>query len=188
MKKILLSGAVLLFATSIFAQHVQFGLKGGVNISNFNNDANIPTSSLTGFHLGGLAHIHFTKSLALQPEIVYSTQGAQFEDGTKSKVNYVNVPVLGQYMFGDGFRVQTGPQLGIFTNSKSITAGTETNIDRSNYKTTDFGWVFGASYVSHSGLGVDARYNLGLTDITPKNPVDYKNRVWQFGVFYQFAH
>ena len=33
------------------------------------------------------------------------------------RLNYINVPVL-QYMFGDGFRLQTGPQLGILTNAK----------------------------------------------------------------------
>jgi hypothetical protein len=36
---------------------------------------------------------------------------------------------------------------------------------KDDYKKVDFSWAFGASYVSNSGLGVDARYNLGISNI-----------------------
>jgi hypothetical protein len=87
-------------------------------------------------------------------------------------------------MFGDGFRVQTGPQVGLLLNAKSEHNNAEADIDN-NYKKGDFAWTFGAGYLSHSGLGVDVRYNLGISNISKTTP-DVMNRVWQFGLFYQF--
>src|SRR5688500_2205328 len=106
MKRMFVLGAACFFATASFAQHVDFGLKGGVNLANFKVEDNDNTDSRTGFHVGGLAHIHLNKTWALQPEVVFSSQGAEV-GGTKWKANYVNIPVLAQYMFGDGFRLQT---------------------------------------------------------------------------------
>src|SRR5262245_56031481 len=112
MKRMFVLGAACFFATASFAQHVDFGLKGGVNVANLIVEVPDDASSRTGFYAGGLAHIHLNKSWALQPEVMYSSQGAKTGNSTV-KVNYVNIPVLAQYMFGDGFRLQTGPQLGI---------------------------------------------------------------------------
>lgn len=138
---------------------------------------------MTGFHAGGLAHIHLNRHFALQPELVYSSQGAEYGSSSKTKLNYINVPVLGQYMFGNGLRLQTGPQVGFLTTAKSKDASEETSIQNS-LKDADFSWSFGAGYLSKQGLGIDVRYNLGITDIS-KNTVDMKNRVWQVGLFYQ---
>lgn len=185
MKRMFVLGAACFFATASFAQKVDFGLKGGVNFANFKVEDNDNTDSRTGFHAGGLAHIHLNKSWALQPELVYSSQGAEIGDA-KWKANYVNIPVLAQYMFGNGFRLQTGPQLGILASSEVKVGDTETDLDDS-YKTTDFSWAFGASYITPTGLGVDARYNLGISDIS-ETSTSVKNRVWQLGLFYQFKH
>jgi hypothetical protein len=182
MKRIIISAVMLLLIKGTFAQQVEYGIKGGVNLSNIAND---DADTKTGFHLGGLAHIHLTQSFAIQPEIMYSTQGAEYNTG-KLKLNYINIPVLGQYMFAKGFRLQTGPQLGFLTNSELKNGDTEIDVD--GYRNVDFSWSFGAGYVGRNGLGIDARYNLGLTDLSKNNPNDYQNRVWQIGLFYQFKH
>jgi hypothetical protein len=189
MKRILLACVVLFAAHASFAQqpHVEFGVKGGINLANFNDESNSNTDARTGFYAGGLAHIHLTRNWALQPELVFSAQGAEY-GATKWKASYVNIPVLAQYMFGNGFRLQTGPQLGILAGSEVKTGNTETDLD-DVFKTTDFSWSFGASYLTRSRLGVDARYNLGLSNINKNdNNPELKNRVWQLGLFYQFKH
>lgn len=183
MKKIIFSALMLLLLNVAFAQHaVQFGIKGGVNFANL-KDENNSSDAKTGFNAGALAHIHLSKSFALQPEVVYSAQGAEYANG-KMRLNYINIPVLAQYMFGNGFRLQTGPQLGILTTSEFKSGHAETDVD--NLKNTDVAWSFGASYLSNMGLGIDGRYNLGLTDVSKNS--DLKNRVWQLGLFYQFRH
>jgi hypothetical protein len=186
MKRIIMSALMVLLIKGAFAQHVEYGIKGGVNFANIKDEAaGDNADSKTGFNVGGLAHIHLTRSFAIQPEIVYSTQGAEYGSG-KLKLNYINIPVLAQYMFANGFRLQTGPQLGILTTSEFKSGNSETDID--NLSNTDFSWSFGASYVGRMGLGIDARYNLGLTDVSKSNTTDLKNRVWQIGLFYQFHH
>lgn len=187
MKKIIISALMVLAIKGAFAQTTHFGIKGGVNFANIKDEAAGTTAdNKTGFNVGGLAHIHVSRHFAVQPEIVYSTQGAEYSNGAKLKLNYINVPVLAQYMFADGFRLQTGPQLGILTTSHYKAGNSESDID--NLSNVDVAWSFGASYVGHSGLGIDARYNLGLTDVSKSNTTDLKNRVWQVGLFYQFMH
>lgn len=187
MKKITLTGVMLLFfATVTFAQQspVQFGLKGGVNFSTLNSDGNNNADHRTAFHAGALAHIHLSPNWALQPEVMYSAQGAEYSNNRRDQINYINVPVLGQYMFANGLRLQTGPQISFLMDADSKNGNHESDF-KSSLKKTDLAWTFGTSYLTRSGLGIDARYNLGLSDISKAN-TDLKNRVWQVGLFYQF--
>ncbi|HYE55326.1 MAG TPA: porin family protein [Chitinophagaceae bacterium] len=186
MKKIVLvTLTFLLFSGITLAQRsVQFGLKGGANFSTLHSDGNGNADHRTGFHAGALAHIHLGSRFALQPEVMLSAQGAEYSNNRKDKVNYINVPVLGQYMFANGLRLQTGPQVGFLTNAESKNGNVEIDFENS-LKNADLSWSFGAGYLTRSGLGFDARYNLGLTDISKANG-DLRNRVWQVGLFYQF--
>src|SRR5688572_8721722 len=119
-KKFCILSAFVLIAYAVAAQQTHFGLKGGVNISSVEIDDGEDYESKTGVHLGGLAHIHISRHFALQPELVFSMQGGEDEsEDLKLKLNYVNIPLLAQYMTADGFRLQTGPQLGILTTAKS---------------------------------------------------------------------
>jgi hypothetical protein len=186
MKNLILSVLVLFFAISASAQHsnVHWGIKGGINMADLADDATDETDGIIGFHIGGLAHIHINKSFAIQPELLFSAQGAEYGDA-KLKVNYITVPVLGQYMFNNGFRLQTGPQIGILTSAEVSDDDVDIDID-DEVESFDFSWTFGASYLTSKGLGFDARYNLGLSNIRENGP-ELKNRVWQFGLFYQFS-
>jgi hypothetical protein len=186
MKKMIMMAMATVMTIAGFAQgrNAEFGIKAGVNLADY-NDAVSGASTRTGYHVGLLAHIHLSPNWALQPEVVYSTQGAEFGNA-KEKVDYINIPVLAQYMFRGGFRLQTGPQIGILTSAKSTSGNTETSI-RNGFNSTDFGWTFGIGYLSSSRLGFDARYNLGISDIT-KGGGDVNNRVLQLGLFYQFRH
>lgn len=167
---------------------VAFGIKGGLNIANLQIENSSGLTSLTSFYAGGLAHIHIGTDLALQPEVVFSEQGAKQTVNNveyKYKLNYVNIPLLLQYMFTSGFRLETGPQLGFLVSGKQKAGSTETDI-KGNFKSTDFSWVFGLGYLTSSKLGFDARYNLGVSDIHTVGPNKVNNRVFALGIFYQF--
>ena len=172
-----------LFSSVISAQHsTQLGIKGGVNFSALHVDQQSSTHR-TGINAGLLAHIHLSPHLALQPEAMYSSQGAEYTDDVKTKLHYINVPVLVQYMFGKGLRLQTGPQVSFLTGAETKTPVSETSANEV-FDKTDVAWSLGTGYLTRSGLGVDVRYNLGLTDIS-KNNADLRNRVWQVAIFYQ---
>ena len=188
MKKIIFMGTVCLLLNYVVkakTAHAQFGLKAGVNIADIHVD-NGEYDSRTGFYAGGLAHIHITRHFAIQPEVMYSSQGAEL-GSAKYKDNYINVPVLAQYMTNNGFRLQTGPQVGFLTSAKNKTGNIELDV-KDQMNTVDFAWSFGASYLSKTGLGLDARYNLGLSNVNDNESVEAKNRVFQVGAFYQFSH
>ena len=187
MKTILL--LITVTSLSLFANaqsaDTHFGIKAGLNISSLDVKDGVDFNSKAGFHIGGLAHVHLGPHFAVQPEVVYSEQGGK--DGSdRWKINYVNVPVLLQYMAGNGFRVQTGPQLGIKTSAK-IKSG-DVEVDNHDVRTGDFSWAVGASYISAAGLGLDARYNIGITNVNDADVPEVRNRVFQVGLFYQFSN
>jgi hypothetical protein len=183
--------AAFLLADSVAAQHVNLGIKVGLNVFTINNDNDVNYNSKEGLNIGLLGHIHFTKQMALQPEIVYSGQGAKYNTGnveTKINLDYINIPVLFQYMFDNGFRLQAGPQLGFLVNAKSKTGSISVDI-KNNLKKVDVGLAMGVGYIhTPSGFGVDARYNLGVSNINDNSIVKSYNRGFQIGVFYQFKN
>lgn len=183
--------ATILFTTTATAQNVNIGIKGGLNITNLNDDNGTTYDSKIGFNVGLLGHIHLAPQLALQPELLYSLQGAKYTVSnveTNINLGYLNIPLNVQYMFDNGFRLQAGPQIGLLMNAKSETNNVKTDI-KDNLKTVDFGVTAGLGYVHPaSGFGVDARYNLGLTDISESDASKLTNRGFQIGVFYLFQH
>lgn len=186
MKRIALTALLLLFGLpTLLAQlHLEPGIKAGLNFSSLATESVDDGNNRTSFHIGLLGHIHINRSWAVQPELVYSSQGAKYGNNTVLKLGYINVPVLAQYMFGPGFRVETGPQFGFNINAKSDVGGNETDI-KDRFKGFGMSWAFGVGYLSEMGLGADLRYNLGLSDIS-KAGNNVKNSVWQVGLFYQF--
>jgi hypothetical protein len=185
-KNIVLLAAAIFSIISLKAQQTHFGIKGGLNIASVEVKDGDDYNSKAGIHFGGLAHIHVSKHFAVQPELVFSMQGGKDGD-FKLNLNYINLPVLAQYMANDGFRLQTGPQIGFNVGAESKLGNVEVDIS-DDINTIDLAWVFGASYLFPQGIGIDARYNLGLNNINETDTFVEKNRVFQVGLFYQFMH
>ena len=176
----------LLTVGSLSAQHMNIGVKGGLNsytVENYYTDFD----SKIGFNLGLMGHFHLDDRLGLQPEIVLSMQGAK-SGNTELMLDYINVPILFQYMFDNGFRLQAGPQIGFLLNAELDNNGTSLDI-KNDIKPIDLSLSMGVSYVNPAtGFGIDARYNLGLSDITENSNAKSTNRGIQVGVFYLFNH
>ncbi len=181
----------ILMTGTVLAQHSNIGIKGGLNVYNIAAENGSDLDSKLGIHLGLLGHIHLTEQFALQPELVFSGQGAKFMSGgseTSLNLNYINVPILLQYMFDNGFRIQAGPQVGFLASANLKTGNTTTNVS-DNYKSIDLGLGVGASYIHiPSSVGVDLRYNHGLSNINENTNNVSRNRGFQLGLFYLFKH
>jgi hypothetical protein len=189
MKNVFVGLLAITIATAANAQgRTSFGLKAGVNIATLSLDNDPNLDPRVGLYAGGLAHIHVSPHFAVQPEVVYSAQGFRDINGSdvKWKLDYINIPVMAQYMFDNGFRIETGPQLGLLASAKAKTGSTESDL-KEDIKGTDVSWGFSLSYLSASQVGIGARYNLGLSNINESGSNDVKNRVFQVGLFYQFA-
>lgn len=170
---------------SVSAQNGNIGTKIGINSYTIANDNGPGFDSKIGLHAGLLAHFHINRQFGIQPEVVYSMQGAKY-DGTNFNLDYINVPVMLQYMFDNGLRVQAGPQVGFQVRAKGESGLGSMDI-KNDFNTIDAGISFGASYVhTSSGFGIDARYNLGLTDISESSAVMSNSMGLQLGIFYLF--
>ena len=119
------------------AQEAKFGVKGGLNIANlnFSGDGAPSTSSLVGFHIGGFTEIKVSDKFFIQPEVMYSTQGAKFkmsEDGltlNSFKLGYINLPVMAKYYVAEKFNLELGPQIGFLTSAKANASASGTTVD-----------------------------------------------------------
>jgi hypothetical protein len=181
---------IVLITGAVHAQSVNIGIKGGLNVYTLQDD-NSASDRNVSFHAGLLAHIHLASHFALQPEVVYSVQGGEFKglvDNPKLNLTYINVPLLFQYMFDNGCRLQAGPQVGFLVKAESQVNSTNSDV-KNDYKNTDVGIVLGASYVHPpSGFGIDARYNYGFTPINATSTVNLYNRGFQVGLFLLLRH
>lgn len=207
MKKLLVF-AILLATGFVNAQEIKFGAKLGVNISNFSGDVT-DSKSLIGMQLGGFTEIGISDKFAIQPELIFSMQGAKTEysesdvdysysEKSKTKLNYLNVPILAKYNIGEKFALLAGPQFGIlmsakedFDISETISGVTDTSSESADvkdyYKTLSLSFNLGAGYNITENIIVDARYNLGLSNILKDaDGFSQKNSIIQLSIGYKF--
>lgn len=181
--------AILMAAgtVTVTAQNINIGTKIGLNSYTIDNDNSSDFDSRIGIHAGLLGHIHLNNDFALQPEVFYSMQGAK-NGNNELKLDYINIPVLVQYMFDNGFRLQAGPQLGLLVNAKAENNNSSNDL-KDQFKSVDAALSFGVGYIHPpTSFGIDARYNLGLNDISESSNTESTNRGFQIGVFYLFNH
>ena len=150
--------------TSVKAQEIKFGIKGGLNLANLGDDAS-DVEHRFGLHAGGFVSFPLLSNFRIQPEVVYSQQGAQADFGSdERKYDYLNIPVIVKFMLTKNFNVQAGPQLGILLSANEEVSGDEIDV-KDTLKSTDIGVGFGIGYETSDNVSIDARYNLGFTDI-----------------------
>jgi hypothetical protein len=188
MLKNLFVAMLVLTMQPAFAQ-LQLGLKAGANFSNFTGGdfQNIETESLTRPYAGAYVRWRFANNLGLQPEVLFSEQGAKLKSGTDefdAKVSYINIPIMLQYHFGNLY-AELGPQVG-FKLDEDTPDGASDDFVKSN----DVALAVGLGFETKIGLGINARYIMGLTGVgnieSPDYDSDFKNGVFQLGLFYTF--
>lgn len=185
MKKLAFTALLVTFSTFSIAQTFSFGPKAGINVSNYSG-GDINSDAKVGYHLGGLLNFGFGEIFSIQPEVLFSTQGAKVENrGSKKvfKINYLNLPIMLKFRIANGFYVEAGPQAG-FRLSENIPDQTINSFA----KNLDLSAGAGLGYQSDAGIGVGLRYMAGLSkvgdfsggEISP----DFKNSVIQASVFW----
>lgn len=179
MKKIVLLVIVALTATQINAQDLDLGIKAGANFSTFNDAKHLDNK--TGLQAGIFLGVKFNDKFAIQPELLYSQQGASSKFGDFD-LDYINVPIMLKYYLIGGLNVQAGPQFGFVINDKLPNPD---NIE-SKLKANDFDFsaAVGLGLDLPFGLRADARYNFGITDIS--DDFDGKNGVFSVALGYSF--
>lgn len=186
MKKIILCIVfTFLGLTTVAAQDIHLGVKGGANIANLTGYDVYATSGRISYHLGAVLNIGISDRFALQPELIYSAQGYNadsFGMDVKGALDYVNVPIMLDVKLISGLSLQAGPQIGINVSAKEKVAG-ETD-DISDIETIDISVGGGAQYKLPMGLFFQSRFTTGLSKVVKDS--DIKNMVVSVSVGWFF--
>jgi hypothetical protein len=161
---------------------VALGIKGGANISKFDvSDAD----NLVSPHAGAFALFKLSK-IGIQPEILFSKQGAKVSDidlgDVDFKTSYLSIPVMLKLYLVAGLNIQAGPQFGFLTAAEFNEADVKESL-----KNSDISANVGLGWDLPFGLTIDARYNIGLSDVSDGFSTEFsteslKSQVIQFSV------
>lgn len=192
---LLLAAAQQGFAQAQFA----IGIKAGPNFANINTEATPGQNykSRSGFHGGAFILVKAAK-IGVQPEVIFSQQGSKVEinnENFESNFSYVNIPIILKLYTVAGINLQAGPQFGFITNAQTpiqdqLNPGSYNYLDvKEKIKSSDFTVALGLGWDLPFGLTIDARYNLGLSNIYENAPSrqteNAKNQVFQFSLGYK---
>jgi hypothetical protein len=174
--------ALALFMTASFGMlHAQndnvtteFGVKGGFNMSNlYQNDAD-DENVLYGFNAGVYATLPVSDFIAIQPELLFTTKGAELDynnafasGNAKFKLNYIELPLLVRVNITKNFNVHAGGYASYLVSSKVTGDGDfnfEEEIDTDDLNKFDAGLSAGVG-VDFTPISVGLRYNYGLTTV-----------------------
>jgi len=178
----------------------RLGLKAGINIANLAAQDVTANNAIPGFNGGVFLKVALPHHFAFQPELLFSTQGAELEynndyvtGSATYHLNYLQVPLLGVYNFTQNVNVQAGIYLAsllsanIKNGSNANSINFEEEMSKSNFQSLDYGFIagvggdidrisFGARYIyGASNIGKDFTFPDEQTRTFP----DAHNIVWQ---------
>lgn len=177
---LVLAALFLSAASTVSAQ--RFGIKAGLNLANVSGDAE-DTKMLPTFLVGGQAEFDLGESgVGIGVGVQLSGKGFKQEfGGDDFKLNpmYLQVPIQLIYRNG-GFFGAVGPYAGFGIAGKAKFAGESESIefgssDTDDWAALDFGAGVEAGYEFSAGSGLlraTASYNLGLSNVVPKDIAD----------------
>jgi len=190
MKKLsILVVTLFYFLNTSYAQEVEFGIKGGMNVATLGSQ-DLGFMPRIAYHVGGTAEFIMTPFFSLQTELVYSLQGAALDRSQNIYLNYhyLNVPLLAKAYFYEDACFEIGMQYGYMFKAvdKSYYYGQSRSGDVNK---NDFAAVFGLAYKLGERFNFGLRYNLGFTNTSPQDIVyekRYTNKVLQISFGYLF--
>jgi len=167
MKKLILT-LTICFATVYLCSaqllpSFQFGVKGGVNLTNLSRSGVFNSSNQAGY-LGGIWMRFGALGVNFQPE-AYITSKDVTVDGNTSKFTSVDVPLLvGAKVgaFGLGARFYTGPVVSFTINKDQTLSSAATSIYQLEYQNQNYAWQLGAG-MDIRKISVDLRYEQSLS-------------------------
>lgn len=175
----------------------EFGVKGGINMSNlYQSDAD-DENMLVGFNAGLYAKLPITDNIAFQPELLYTTKGSKldYDNGSaKIRLDYIELPLLFKFNLTQNFNIHAGGYASYLVNSKVSNDGIvdfDTNVT-DDLERFDAGLAAGVG-VDFNPISVGLRYNYGLTTIGKErevlgqtyNTLDAKNSSFNLYVSYK---
>lgn len=159
---------------------IQFGVRGGLNFSNFSEKDDDRLEGRTGLKAGVIVDIPIEKHLYIQPGLYYSQKGMKHEseddyDEHKFRANYIEIPLLlsGRIDVAQNFQLQLnyGPYIAYCINDAPALT----------YK-LDYGLQIGAGLLVMRHFYVGCSYDLGFGIVDTGSSHDMKSKTRNFSV------
>lgn len=177
MRKLLLTLTICLFFAGISSAQVlpnfAFGLKGGVNLTNFPSSGPFQNSNQAGY-IGGVWARFGAIGFNFQPELYLTGKDVNVSYNnnnqtvtSKARLTSLDLPLLfgGKVgALGLGGRFYTGPLVSFAINKDNSFSDAAGEAARLNFKDQNYAWVVGAG-LDIKALSVDLRYEAGLNKI-----------------------
>jgi hypothetical protein len=165
------------------------GIKGGVNIASMSvkdvdDNGYKPRVS---FHAGVYANRMLSKYFAIQPEVLFSSEGQRYTYNSVEHtwiLNYIQIPLMLQVYPIKELYIEAGPQVGLLVSARDKITGQDHKPDiKANFATAQFSIATGIGFRIVDRATIYGRYSFGLTDIMSYDPtiVQHSN-VAQIGV------
>jgi hypothetical protein len=162
-------------------EKAQYGIKAGINFAELWGDDALPESDRkVGYSFGAYASYKLSKTLKIQPEILWSLQGEDSKESGRYKISYINIPVMLKWTEGK-FYSELGPQLGLLTINTAKSVPEELKLE--NFETFECSANVGLGYKIAEDWTIGLRYIQGLTNIVENR--DLKNSVVYIGLAYK---
>ena len=178
-KTFLITALLFVLSFNAQAQLLQIGAKVGLNYANFTG-TEIQTDAITSYHAGLVAEIKLMDKFAIQPELLYTTQGATYKTAIgdfENELGYIAIPVLAKIYLSKAFSLEFGPQASFLLSEKN-------DFDVNDSNTFEFAVDAGLSYKITNSIFLQGRYVLGLTEVSSN--ADAKNSVFQLSAGFMF--
>jgi hypothetical protein len=166
------TAALLLAAMTATASAQTIGITAGATFNNLNGDDADDVfgfESKTGFVGGAYLNLPLGGgSFSVEPALLYTQKGADLPDfDTELSSDFIQIPVLLRYQFGAGGvkpSIFAGPAAS-FSVGCDFTGDVEGSCEETGATEESVQWdgIIGAG-LNFGKLGVDARYEFGLTD------------------------
>jgi hypothetical protein len=201
MKKFILA-LVMIMPCYLFAQ---IGIKAGVNFAKVSKASDINSGNKSGFHVGLFLAPPSKKILSSRTELLFSRQGYDYKNGTKTGDVDLDYIQMGQLMsinitkyFSLMFGAQTAYLISAQVDSGNSTSTGNPGYDKimDLYNRVDYGYALGAEVHPVAGLIIGLRYNVSLAKVykdiqsfqAPSfTSEDAKNNVIQLSVGWRFG-
>jgi hypothetical protein len=172
MKKLILSIIILAASAGIASAQllptVQFGVKGGVNLSELSSQGNNFSSDNRAGYLGGIWARFGALGFNFQPELYATGKNIDIMANggeTRAKFTSIDVPLLfgGKVgAFGFGARFYTGPMVSFAVDKNQSFIDAAGKAGSLDYQDQNFAWQFGVG-VDVKRISIDLRYEQGIT-------------------------
>jgi hypothetical protein len=183
---------------------VKYGIKAGLNFPKLfmketegNISVSATTKASTSFYVSGYANIEAAPNFAIQPGISYQGKGGIIDDldeDVTMKFMSIEIPVNLIYYLPVGntgsFFIGAGPYVGFNVSAKAKLGNIEGKVDigsnEDDIKMLDYGANFQLGYKLTNGFLINGGYGLGLGNLANSNDGKLNNRVFSFGVGFEF--